>query len=421
VFVHFWEMGGLERLNLRQIFRIPFHKLARFYHMHSNTCPFARLRHSEQTRFLEVFWSPRGGSFVLRVIPESLNLTHPSLDIQRALPRTWTVSMEDPVEVYNGLDDETARLALQLQATELSDSVNPGAADAAAAIRLYLEDLQVYADIRDLNIDLGIKVYECCVCASEFSAAHCLLGPCNEHRYCDGCLGRLYSDCMTDQNLYPPRCCRLVIPWDSASALLSDGLRTEFEARREELDDSKKLYCHASTCSAYVPHGKREDSIGICQQCDVKTCTICTQGTHEGDCPEDEALKQTRAWGDEVGAQRCTQCRNLVQLAHGCNHMTCRCGHQFCYLCNANWKTCECLLLTEENLEERVGEVANRPGGDANDAGAIADQLRADHDHPVHTWVYTPGGAHCEECGDLIGCSSFVVRGAMCRSAGGVG
>ncbi|KIO18127.1 hypothetical protein M407DRAFT_84272 [Tulasnella calospora MUT 4182] len=30
--------------------------------------------------------------------------------------------------------------------------------------------------------------------------------------------------------------------------------------------------------------------------------------------------------------RRCPQCRIVVERNEGCKHMTCRCGHQFCFL-----------------------------------------------------------------------------------------
>jgi len=43
-----------------------------------------------------------------------------------------------------------------------------------------------------------------------------------------------------------------------------------------------------------------------------------------------------------------------VDLWIGCNHMTCLCGHEFCFACLASWgggrQMCACLMWDEENL-----------------------------------------------------------------------
>jgi len=52
--------------------------------------------------------------------------------------------------------------------------------------------------------------------------------------------------------------------------------------------------------------------------------------------------------------QRCYGCRRVVELRSGCNHMTCMCKSQFCYVCGMKWKTCNCDQWDEERLIERA-------------------------------------------------------------------
>lgn len=35
--------------------------------------------------------------------------------------------------------------------------------------------------------------------------------------------------------------------------------------------------------------------------------------------------------------QRCRKCKAYVEKNGGCNHMTCRCGHEFCWRCGGDW------------------------------------------------------------------------------------
>ncbi|RLN22338.1 uncharacterized protein C2845_PM07G05060 [Panicum miliaceum] len=67
--------------------------------------------------------------------------------------------------------------------------------------------------------------------------------------------------------------------------------------------------------------------------------------------PEDarlENLAKTRLW------RQCVKCRHMIELAEGCYHVTCVCGHEFCYTCGKEWKekkaTCSCLLWDEGNI-----------------------------------------------------------------------
>ena len=40
--------------------------------------------------------------------------------------------------------------------------------------------------------------------------------------------------------------------------------------------------------------------------------------------------------------KQCPGCRVRTYKDGGCNHMTCRCGHQYCWLCMRAWWTCRC-------------------------------------------------------------------------------
>jgi hypothetical protein len=40
----------------------------------------------------------------------------------------------------------------------------------------------------------------------------------------------------------------------------------------------------------------------------------------------------------------------MIELAHGCYHMTCLCKAEFCYLCQKMWKTCACTQWDEGRL-----------------------------------------------------------------------
>jgi len=37
------------------------------------------------------------------------------------------------------------------------------------------------------------------------------------------------------------------------------------------------------------------------------------------------------------GIVKCPHCKNGIQKASGCNHMKCRCGHEFCWICLQRW------------------------------------------------------------------------------------
>lgn len=45
----------------------------------------------------------------------------------------------------------------------------------------------------------------------------------------------------------------------------------------------------------------------------------------------------------------------MVELERGCNHMTCHCTAQFCYVCGSKWKSCDCPWFNHEAGEAERG------------------------------------------------------------------
>ncbi len=78
-----------------------------------------------------------------------------------------------------------------------------------------------------------------------------------------------------------------------------------------------------------------------CPSCFSEVCTACCDESHTGmTCAERQALKDTgvqerllEGWAAENNAKKCPSCRVLVQKAEGCNHMSCKCGVHFCWIC----------------------------------------------------------------------------------------
>lgn len=164
-------------------------------------------------------------------------------------------------------------------------------------------------------------VVRCCGCEDEYSPADTYKAPCT-HSYCDQCLQVLFRNSMQDPACYPPRCCRQRIELDTARARLGEVAVT-FEAKREELEDPRAVYCHVSTCSAYIGIVHRyHNNLAHCPSCKAITCIVCKGPYHVGNCPEDPETEAVLERAAEEGWQQCRNCSAVVELDTGCNHMT---------------------------------------------------------------------------------------------------
>ncbi|KAL7907771.1 hypothetical protein GGI35DRAFT_470311 [Trichoderma velutinum] len=191
---------------------------------------------------------------------------------------------------------------------------------------------------------------ECCVaCFEETVVAETLTCPC-DHVYCYGCMGELFRLAMFDEHSFPPGCCGKAIPLGMCREILSSEQIREYEKKELEYSTGNRTYCYLPDCSAFIPplliHGKA----GTCEKCECKTCISCKGPSHEDECPDDEATQE----------QTCYSCSRIVELRLGCNHMTCPCGAQFCYVCGIEWKKCSCDQWNEDRLLDRADPVAGR-------------------------------------------------------------
>jgi hypothetical protein len=41
--------------------------------------------------------------------------------------------------------------------------------------------------------------------------------------------------------------------------------------------------------------------------------------------------------------KQCPSCKFWVEKSEGCDHMTCRCSFEFCYICGGVYQQCECM------------------------------------------------------------------------------
>lgn len=85
------------------------------------------------------------------------------------------------------------------------------------------------------------------------------------------------------------------------------------------------------------------------------------------------------------------------------DHVRCKCGSQFCYICGERWKTCRCATWDETRLLARANVVAARqpvadPPRQAARVQAAVQNLRLRHLCDHQSWKYVRGPYQCEEC-----------------------
>ncbi|KAI0842287.1 hypothetical protein F5Y06DRAFT_172556 [Hypoxylon sp. FL0890] len=200
---------------------------------------------------------------------------------------------------------------------------------------------------------------ECVSCLDDFNPKEMVKAQC--HSYCKPCFRRLIHTTCENEQQWPPKCCLNPIPTNTIILNVDEKLKKIYHDRAAEwnLPISERIYCSHSSCSIWIrPYEiNRARNVARCSE-GHWTCIICRGRQHEGDnCPQDRDMMRTDELAEEEGWKRCYGCHAYVEHREACQHMTCRCGAEFCYVCGARWRTCSCsmeqLAAVKRGAEER--------------------------------------------------------------------
>lgn len=164
----------------------------------------------------------------------------------------------------------------------------------------------------------------CVSCMEQFDKADSFTSPCG-HDFCIECIRWLFLGSIKDEELYPPRCCGRVIPPGMAIRILDFRELQEFSARAMEYRAKDRVYCAYPTCSKFIPEFAIKNDHGTCPGCQRLTHIPCRSLAHpRSDCPADQPLQDVLALAEAESWRRCYNCRTMVELNHGCHHITCK-------------------------------------------------------------------------------------------------
>ncbi|KAF3116281.1 hypothetical protein TWF569_000346 [Orbilia oligospora] len=179
-----------------------------------------------------------------------------------------------------------------------------------------------------------------------------------KHRYCVECLRDHILHAFGQPGSELPRCCGEALPLTYAGEVLMESELNQLMDRRDAQESSKQISC--AGCKKDLLQGSIKDNSAYCIDCAKFTCIHCAKDLHDGICPEDKDMAMLLETAKNEGWSKCGKCNHLVELTIGCFHMTCRCGHQFCYLCGVEWKTCGCPSSSEHSVLGRIREATGK-------------------------------------------------------------
>eukprot|EP01105_Mastigella_eilhardi_P008498 TRINITY_DN205_c0_g1_i2.p1 TRINITY_DN205_c0_g1~~TRINITY_DN205_c0_g1_i2.p1 ORF type:complete len:628 (+),score=189.68 TRINITY_DN205_c0_g1_i2:87-1886(+) len=186
---------------------------------------------------------------------------------------------------------------------------------------------------------------------SAFSALRC------SHMYCAQCLQEYFRGCISSRKLpiiCPDPDCKQEVALDDIAQLCPHDLVERMHGSLLELaieSHPESFSCCPTPDCGYVFIWEPGDPVDfLCPKCGKRYCLQCKSDYHEGvSCEMNRKMKKGENNDDDLFAdfvkgskfKQCRKCKNWVELATGCNHVKCRCGHEFCYACGGDYP-CKC-------------------------------------------------------------------------------
>ncbi|KAL6881177.1 hypothetical protein J3F83DRAFT_38159 [Trichoderma novae-zelandiae] len=199
------------------------------------------------------------------------------------------------------------------------------------------------------------KGVQCVICMEDTPSSQGADLKCG-HRMCNACMKRNFEMSIHDPQHMPPRCCtNSHIPLKHVDKLFDNAFKMTWNRKFAEYSTGNRVYCPSKRCGEWIKptsfyRGEDGRRVARCSRCKTKVCPRCNSKWHSStECPRDEQTNKFLDQAKEEGWKRCYKCKSMVELKEGCNHMTCRCGAQFCMICGTKWKSCSCPWFNYEN------------------------------------------------------------------------
>jgi hypothetical protein len=235
----------------------------------------------------------------------------------------------------------------QLRVTVVEHQVNE------AISRMTEESLR--REIEELNEELERwKPCICNVCDEQFDRAS--VPPCSsdcQHavQTCNNCRRQHILAKMQDLRDPHVKCphfgCGAEMDIAVVRSVLSEEEMRQYEERTSLLairNNTEHFNCMYHDCGVSLHVMPDRDPIVVCSVCHRPSCRVCrTRWHHSMTCDE---FRQQRSYSEteqqsmdliQRTTKACPRCQNSIEKNRGCQHMTCRCGYEFCWTCNGQW------------------------------------------------------------------------------------
>ncbi|KPA83261.1 putative RING finger protein [Leptomonas pyrrhocoris] len=282
-----------------------------------------------------------------------------------------TMAMKEVLEMQAAVVDEVARITC-LSASAATLLLDDCFWSRDVALERYVENPE--AVLRKLRLTPESASHEntlrsgppgtrivCEICALDYASDEVsCLSSCG-HYFCKECW-QDHIKAHVHSNLLATHCpalhCEEVVGIRCMMQLLDDGSDKATSVMTEVYREYLSRFVHASPSLYWCPnpvgctgiiHVEVPPLQGQGVTCDVCHRAFCLRCASEPHRPA--TCDNMRRWRQYCTAEglsmalilvkmkRCSKCHKDIEKNGGCNHMTCKCGHQFCWVCGHDWSS----------------------------------------------------------------------------------
>ena len=154
-----------------------------------------------------------------------------------------------------------------------------------------------------------------------------------------------------------PRCSMQQV--GTISAATEESKKEESKKEESKKEESKKEESKKKEMKNLLVDGvavintQDASNTSRCWRCSEEICIRCGASAHHDSNCADAHEATLDGVATSEGWVRCTKCRLLIERVNGCDHMTCRCGAEFCFQCGT-MPHCGFTCKKKKNLDDEA-------------------------------------------------------------------
>lgn len=182
----------------------------------------------------------------------------------------------------------------------------------------------------------------CAICIEETDAEHMFFTDKCLHRHCFSCVNMHVEVKLLSGTV--PTClesgCKSELTLESCSRVLTPKLVEMWKRKMKEdlVPHAEKIYCPYPRCSVLMSKTElsseaEQSNVRACIKCYGLFCIDCKVSSHSDfSCAEYKRLHpeplfddmELKCLANDQMWRQCTECKHMIELSDGCNHITCR-------------------------------------------------------------------------------------------------